>query len=175
MGKWAPVNNILRRVGFLDNYWPTRYLVTAPCHPKHPRGKWWQWRHSWKWSIWRKMMKKSISESCGIDFDKLCSAAHLKILVTYCGADATRTKCSRKRLHWGCIRTGCIQYIWSFCKNRISSELGIKQSECAVKKKLQWKVDSTYQCILQSALRIAVQVCSVPCAVFSIQCAVWNV
>ena len=50
--------------------------------------------------------KKSISESCGIDFDKLCSAAHLKILVTYCGADATRTKCSRKRLHWGCIRTG---------------------------------------------------------------------
>ena len=79
--------------------------------------------------------KKSISESCGIDFDKLCSAAHLKILVTYCGADATRTKCSRKRLHWGCIRTGCIQYIWSFCKNRISSELGIKQSVCAVEKK----------------------------------------
>ena len=126
-------------------------------------------------------MKKSISESCGIDFDKLCSAAHLKILVTYCGADATRTKCSRKRLHWGCIRTGCIQYIWSFCKNRISSELGIKQSECAVKKKVAVKsglsasvhlakciedCSTSVQCALCS---IQYSVCSVHCAVFSIQ------
>ena len=55
-------------------------------------------------------------------------------------------------------------------KNRISSELGIKQSECAVKKKVA--VKSGLSASVHPAKCIEDCSTSVHCAVFSIQCAV---